>query len=297
MDPVMHAAHSFLAQADAFWRKHPGRLQPLVGLASDRADMVKALRLGELLPENRRPLFLYEAPFEKTDGYFRGLRDAIERDYEAVRSGIADEGVEIPAYIMSPLDVGALGRAALAVEGAAALIGERFDGVTLALLPEQVTDARAWKEVVRELDRIPWSPRVRVAVHAPPQGPLDGVLEASGAQFFVDLPALLAFLKNLGGGSAGPGQAATDSDAVATTAAPEASARTLGTLLLDAASHTARGEHTAAVGQYEQAAAFCVAERLSDEEAMVRMALGGAYIAPFATRPSRKTRSRRASAA
>jgi tetratricopeptide (TPR) repeat protein len=63
------------------------------------------------------------------------------------------------------------------------------------------------------------------------------------------------------------------------TPAPEASARTLRTLLLDAAAHTARGDHTAAVGQYEQAAAFCVAEQLSDEEAMVRMALGGAYMA------------------
>jgi hypothetical protein len=53
MDPVMHTAHSFLAQADAFWRKHPGRLQALVGLASDRADMVRALRLGELCAGNR----------------------------------------------------------------------------------------------------------------------------------------------------------------------------------------------------------------------------------------------------
>jgi tetratricopeptide (TPR) repeat protein len=272
MDPVMHAAQSFLAQADAFWRKHPGRLQPLAGLVADRGEMVKALRLGELAPDNRRPLFLYEAPFEETDRYLRGLREAIERDYEAVREGIAGEGVEIPAFIMSPLDVGPVGCAALAMEGAAALLGERFDGVTVALLPEQVTDGPAWKEVVGELDRLPWSPRVRIAVHAVPQGLLDGVLQPGGAQLFVDLPALLAFLRDLGAGSAEPGQAAI-------TPAPEETARQLRTLLLDAAAHTAAGEHTAAAGRYEEAAALCVSERLSDEEAIVRMALGGAYMA------------------
>ena len=62
MDPVMRAARVFLMEAETLWRERPERVLPLVGEASERGEMVKALRLAELAPENRRPLFLYEAP-------------------------------------------------------------------------------------------------------------------------------------------------------------------------------------------------------------------------------------------
>src|SRR5262249_20265799 len=160
---------------------------------------------------------------------------------EAVREGVAEEGVELPAYVPSAQEVGPIGRAALTLEGVAALLGERFEGVTLALLPAGVSDERAFRGAVRVLDRMTWSPRLRVAVHAPPKGPLDGVLDPWGAPFLVDLAALLAFLKDLGGADAEQGES---------TPAPEDAARKLRALLLDAAARTEEGEHAAAVGQY-----------------------------------------------
>ena len=264
MDPVTCAARSFLFQAETFWTKHPDRILPVVAPMDDRAEVVDALRLGELAPKNRRPLLLYETPFDATDGYFVGLVDAIACAYEAVRQGVAEEGVEIPAFVPpSPTAAAPIGRVAMAMERAAWRLGERFDGATLALVPERVTDDRAWRGAVRALERIGWSPRVRVAVHAPPGGVLDGVLQPPGARLAVDLPALLAFMADLGAGQI----------------APNETAQRLRTLLREAAARTAAGEHAAAAGQYEQAAALCAAAPLPDEEAMVRIALGGAYMA------------------
>ena len=116
----------------------PERVLPLGAEPSERGEVVKALRLGELAPDNRRPLFLYETPFTEATQYFVGLAEAIMHDYEALRKGVGEEGVTLPAFTMNPIGLGPLECAVLAMERAATLLGDRFEGATVALVPEQV---------------------------------------------------------------------------------------------------------------------------------------------------------------
>jgi tetratricopeptide (TPR) repeat protein len=261
MNPVMRAARVFLAEAEALWRERPGRVLPLAAEPSDRDDLVSALRLGELAPENRRPLFLHEAPFTDAEAYFGGFAASIERDYEAVRKGVAAEGVELPAFSLEPRARAPMDRAVLCMERAAALLGERFGGATFALVSAHVEDAPAWRESVCALAAAPRTPRVRLAVYAPPGGPLDGVLGEDAARFHVDEDELMGFIAEMDGD------------------APQAPGTELRGLLLAAAASTKAHEHTVAAQRYEEAAALCAAHGLVSEEAMARMGLGGAYLA------------------
>jgi tetratricopeptide (TPR) repeat protein len=262
MDPIMRAARTFLAEAETLWWEHPERVLPLIADPSDRGDLVRALRLGELAPENRRPLFLYEAPFTEAESYFGGLTAAIERDYAAVRKGVAAERVSLPAFSFEAGTLAPVERAVLWMERAAALLGERFDGATFALVPTQVQDNAAWRESVGALEQAPRPPRARLAVYAPPGGPLDGALGDEGARLHVDEDALWGFIEERGGDD--PSQE------------PRAELRRL---LLAAAKSTKAQEHATAVRCYEEAATLCAAEGLVREEAMARMGLGGVCLA------------------
>jgi tetratricopeptide (TPR) repeat protein len=271
MDPVMRAARVFLMEAETLWRERPERVLPLVAEASERGEVVKALRLAELAPENRTPLFLYEAPFAEAEPYFDGLTEAIERDYEAVRKGVADEGVELPPLSANAVALGPLKRAVLTMEQVAARLGERFAGATFALVPAQVGNDPAWRESVRALDHTPRSPRVRVAVYAPPGGPLDDALAEEGARFYVDQGELMAFIAEQGS-AAGEDPATEDGPATAI-------ASKLRALLLAAGASTTAQQHTVAAQRYEEAATLCVGEGCVLEEAMARMGRGGACLA------------------
>jgi hypothetical protein len=266
MDPVMRAARVFLGEAEALWRERPARGLPLVAEPSERAELVKALRLGELLPENRRPLFLYEEPFTEAEVYFRGFAAAIEHDYALVRKGAASEGVKLPAFSLEAAAVAPVERAVLWMERAAALLGERLDGATFALVPAQVHDEAAWRESVCALEQAPRTPRARLAVYAPPGGPLDGALGDEGARFHVDEDALWSFI----------GERGADGPSQEPQAAPRAELRRL---LLAAVKSTKAQQHTAAARSYEDAATLCAAEGLVLEEAMARMGLGGVCLA------------------
>src|SRR5262245_50349755 len=118
MDPITIAARAFLAEAKAFWRASPGRVLPMIAEPSERSEVVKALRLAELAPENRRPLFLYMTPFVDVTRYFDGLVEAIRHDYEAIREGAASEGVSLPAFSMNGATLGPVERTVLAAERA-----------------------------------------------------------------------------------------------------------------------------------------------------------------------------------
>jgi hypothetical protein len=268
MDPIMRAALVFLDEAETFWQEHPGRVLPLVADASDRGEVVSALRLAELAPDNRRPLVVYEAAFADTGLYFIGLSAAVACGYEAVRRGVAEEGVELPAFTMNPIALGPLERAALAMERAAVLLGERFEGLTVALVPEQVTAEAAWRESVRALDRMTRPARIRVAAYAPPGASWPGMLREEGARFQLDAGTLLGFLREQAP-SAGP----------ASETAPEQAAAGLRALMLDAATKTADQDHAGAAASYAQARSLCVTVGLVMEEATVLMALGGACVA------------------
>src|SRR5690242_5074371 len=124
MDPITRAVRAFLVEAKAFWRAWPERVLPMIAEPSERGEVVKALRLAELAPENRRPLFLYEAPFADARTYFDGLVEAIRHDYEAISEGVAGEGVILPAFSINGTALGSVERAVLAAERAAMLLGD-----------------------------------------------------------------------------------------------------------------------------------------------------------------------------
>ena len=90
MDPITRAAHAFMSEADAVFAAGRRVLRIVAG-ASDRSSLVKALRLMEWRPDNRRPFFLYEEPFEAPEAYFDRLARRVHDDYERVRAGVAEE--------------------------------------------------------------------------------------------------------------------------------------------------------------------------------------------------------------
>jgi hypothetical protein len=300
MDPIMRAARTFLGEAEAWWRHNPGRLLPLVADPSERGEMVKALRLGERAPESRRPLFLCEAPFQETTGYFDGLTQAIERDYEAVREGVAEEGVTLPAYTLNAVALGPLERAALAMERAATLLGDGFEGAMVALVPEHVVDGVAFRQSVEALGVMGRSARVRLAVYAPPGGPLDGVLDPRGACFRVEPAELLQFLAEVGSPTQGPAvDGALEDGEEATVLAlshegsPGPSLEVRRLLLLAGAKLSAQTPADAVV-LFERARALCAAEGLVMEEVATLMGLAGAYVAADAPELAVETYSKAA---
>lgn len=257
MDPITRATQGFAADVAAFWRAHPGRLLPLIAEEEDRALVVQALRLRETSPDNRRPIVVHEEPFATADVYFARLAEHVAEHYEAVREGVAAEGVALGAFEETsgpPMD-----RAAMAIERAAHLLGEGFDGLVVALIPAHLEDVPAWREGVRSLGEAPWSPRVRIAVLSPPVGPLVDVLGDEGARLDVNTGAALAFVA----GAEGGGDPSTK----------------LRSMLLAAAAKSEAGEHEAAAERYSEAAALCSAEEMPAEEAGARMMLGSALMA------------------
>jgi hypothetical protein len=165
MDPNTRAMWELIRQADAFWRANPNRLLPLLADEDQREDVIATLRLYEARPENRRPVVVFGAPFEGASAYFPKLAEHVEEQYELVRKGVAAEGVELPPFggDEGTVPSGTLKRAALALEKAARRLGDRFDGLVVALVPTHVTDDVAWQECVRLLADTRWAPRVRVA--------------------------------------------------------------------------------------------------------------------------------------
>ncbi len=294
MDPITRASRAFLAEADAFWHADKGPLLPMIADVSSRPDLVKTLRLAELALENRRPLFLYEAPFTAVRAWSDGLASVIAEDYEALREGAAKEGVTFSPFPPATLGPGEnhppLARAVWAMDHAAALLASRLDGVLVALLPAQIEDARAYRDAIATLAATRLSLRVRLAVHHPPGGPLEGVLGGEGARFEVDPTALTEYLKQLGtsGESQGPPvppppapteeqKRAFEAKAGRKLPSPE-TGRTLRTLLLDGATATGRRDHEAAASHYREARLLCQREGLPLEEATLLLALGGACL-------------------
>jgi hypothetical protein len=236
MDPIIRAARVFLAEAEAFWRAAPTHILPLFAAPAERGEVVKALRLQELAPDNRRPLFLFEEPFAEPRVYFDGLAAAIRQDYEQIRRGVAEEGVTLPPFPVT--EQGVQGREVLlhaTLELAARLLGDPFEGLCLALVPRQIADPTGWRESVARLHGVPLSTHVRIAVFAPPGGPLHGMFRSPGAHLHIDQAELRDYLRRIG---------STASEVSANELpAPEA-AMELRRLLLDRAARTPAGPLT-----------------------------------------------------
>jgi hypothetical protein len=290
MDPITQAVRRFAEDAEDLWHDSPHTLLALVAHEDQREDVVEALRVYEATPENRRPFIVFRAPFDAANTYFSVLAEQVAADYERVRKGVAEEGVELPAFVIGDdgtVPSGAIKRAALTMNQAARLLGERFAGIVVALVPEHVVDVSGWRENVRVLAETRWSPRVRVAVFAPLGGPLCEVLKDGGALFDVAPDELMNFVKELtpvaSGGPAVDGENARaeepggEGDASGSPSA-EAGAQ-LRRLLLDAAAALGAGRPVDAVTLYREARTLCQVEALAEQEVAVLMALGGAYLA------------------
>jgi hypothetical protein len=201
VDPILRAASEFSAEAEAFWRADPGRVLPMVAGEGERGEIVKALRLQELALGNRRPLFLHEEPFKGPRAYFDGLTDAIRQDYAKIREGVAEEGVTLPLFPAisrgAPRTSDPMERAVFTAALAAGLLGDRFQGLCLSLVPPSVADPLGWRESIAALRRLQLPLRVRLAVFAPPGGPLDGVFDARGARLRIDDDELRDYIENL----------------------------------------------------------------------------------------------------
>lgn len=287
MDPITRAARAFMREADAILRA--GEPLRMIAGPSQRTNVVKALRVMELEPENRRPFFVHEAPFEAAEDYFNGLARKIRDDYEQIREGLAKDGVALPPFTLNEPDAlkgSSLERAALHVERASTLLGDGFEGVLLALAPAKIASADAWRESVSALLRARWPPRVRLAFLDAEGGPLESILGAKGARFSVDPDELWAHLKEV---SAAADEAASSKPLPPNAAearrrfeqetgrklpSPEGGKR-LRALLLEAGEHTGKGRHEAAAEAYGKARALCQEEKLALEEAMILMGLAG----------------------
>jgi hypothetical protein len=279
MDPITRAMQQLGDDAEAFWRQSPHGLLPLLAHEDQREEVVQALRLYEGRSENRRPFVVFRSPFETVSAYFSALADQIARDYERVRAGASEEGVELPAFTSGDdgtVPSGALKRAVLAMTKGARLLGGPFAGIVVALVPDQVADVEGWRESVRALAGTRWARRVRVAVFSALGGPLAEALE-DGVRFDLDPGELIAFLaEGAPPGSAGPAVDAPPEGSLRSEAAGPGAA--LRRLMLGAGAKMAEQQPVEAARLFEQARALCAAERLVMEEAGALMSLGGAWV-------------------
>ena len=276
MDPITRASRQFLAEAEAFWRRGEGSLLTMVAAPSDRAELTKTLRLEELGPTNRRPLFLYEEPFEGEVSYADGLTGSLAKDYEQIRRGVQEEGVSIPR-LDAPAGAhgepaSALARALTTAERISTLLGERFDGVLVALVPSQIVDLQGFRRSVVAVRGARLSPRVRFGIFDPQSDLLAEVRGEGVAHLSIDRGALDAYLRELGSSrSEGPPVAAALGQSPPSSGAPQR----LKALLLDGAREGAEGRPVVAADRYREARALCAQEKLILEEALVLIALGG----------------------
>lgn len=270
MDPIMKATRSFLGETEALWKRGPGNALRIVADPADRGAVIKALRLAELAPENKRPLFLHEAPFLEHGDYFAGLTEAVEADYMALRAGVSEHGVLLPPFFSTssagesrymPLE-----RALRAVERASVLLGPRFDGLTLALMPERVEETAMFRASIEAILCASLGARSRIAIFDPAGLTLGRILEQRRACFQVNQAELGAFLEQLGQRpSLGPG-------------AGEAPRRSpLRDHLSAAARATEERRSDDALAHYRAARAICRVEEKATEEATVLMALAGMF--------------------
>jgi tetratricopeptide (TPR) repeat protein len=268
----MKATKSFLAAMGAHWARDPGQALRMVAEPADRGAVVKALRLAELSPGNKRPLFLYEAPFLDQGDYFAGLARAIEADYLALRAGVAAEGVILPPFFLTSSAGEArylpLERALRAVDRASILLGPRFDGLTLALVPERIASTAIYRTSAAAIGGAPFGERGRVAIFDPGGHTLGRVLELRQARFHVNAAELGAFLAQLGQRpSRGPGAVEPPPSSL------------LRDHLTAAARATEQARHEDAIAHYRAARAIYRAAQRTLEEATVLIALAGAFLA------------------
>lgn len=297
MDPITVATKRFLRDLDRLWKRYPGRIARLVAQAGARTHVIKALRLAEYEPSNRRPLFLHEAAFDAAEPYFAGLCDRVATDYELVRKGAAEEGVTL-APLEPPVRSPALSpeaHATAVLAAAAERLAAHLDGALVALIPKSTSDAGAWRKSMEQLSRTARPPSLRIAVLDPEDGPLSSVLGPEGARFSFDIDELFDFVEKQTnqrsegppvppGPTLSPPQQAAFEQATGRKLPKPETAAAIQALFLKGARAAAKNDSKATIEAYRRARDLCHNEGLAVEEAAAAFALGGAYLAA-GTRP------------
>lgn len=293
MDPLTLAAKRFMRDVETFRSPPPGfkapagpRLLRVVVDPQDRGNVLKTMRWLEHEPRSRCPVSIVASDFTGIPSALRSIVERVREDYEAVRAGLADDGMTIPALVTASneLSVGAV--AALLSEAARGL-AQVLGGLVVVIAPERVTDPAAYREFAEQLGHRVASRELHLLITELPDAPIHSAT-AWVARFDVDRDALLDFLANLGpAGSSGP---ATTPRPTPTKEQKQAlrdagvdvpsldSARTLRRLLLEGGRALANHEPRVAVRKLRAAKMLCRLDRLEALEGAVLLGLGSAYL-------------------
>lgn len=292
MDPITVATRRFLRDLERLWKRHPERIARLIARVGDRTHIIKALRLAEYDPSNRRPLFLHDAAFDAAETYWAGLCERVSADYELVRKGAAEEGVTF-APLAPPARSPAISPEAHATAVLAAVaerLTSHLDGALIAMIPRSISDAGEWRTSIERLSRAARPQSLRIAALDPEEGPLASVLGPEGARFSFDIDELFDFAeqqsnRKSAGPPVPPGPTLSSDQSAAFEQAtgrripkPETGAA-IQALFLNGARAAAKNDFKAASDVYRRARDLCHDEGLGVEEAAATFALGGAYLA------------------
>ena len=108
MDPLTLAARAFLRAHQAAWQPPPNTGAPVPRLLlvdappGPRTAVLKTLRLIEWQPENRRPFSVVLAPFTAPAPYLAAIVKQLDQDAAAVKEGLAEDGLALPALPKPP---------------------------------------------------------------------------------------------------------------------------------------------------------------------------------------------------
>lgn len=293
MDPLTLAASGFLREHETAWSPPPAMVQPAILRlhveAAHRGDALKALRLLEWQPDNRRPFSIVEEPFKDAVTFVRSVALQVRSDVKNVDEGLRADGVARPALPPTGPEDGTAGGLATELESLARHLAGFLDGLVVVLAPRAVLDPKSFVAFITELtgNRAKDCP-LRLDVLACECPGLDAVLPDE-ARFDVNDTELFRYLRDLGTkSSAGP---ATGAPAVSPEQRKKIEAelgqpivsldagRTLRHLLFDGGKALHEGRPKEAVRKYRAARMLAEATGLKNETLLTSMALGSAYTA------------------
>ncbi|MEM6789135.1 MAG: hypothetical protein AAF928_00965 [Myxococcota bacterium] len=192
MDPLMQAAERFIGGlAEAFERG--ASVVRMTSAPSYRSALQKSLRLLEWQPENRWPLVVVDGAPE-----VEAIKTQLEGEVEALATGLAEEGIVLPAASRLEPPADPLGEAralyddhelgrgvatahlglhlGLAAERVVAGAGDYIDGLGLVLLPPAnlgavPEDVHRYAQLVAHLSRVAIAaPKLRLMAYDPGEG-------------------------------------------------------------------------------------------------------------------------------
>jgi len=291
MDPITLASKRFHTEFASFWDPPPGNTPPnppvlrIVVQPSSRADAVKSLRLLEWEPENRWPFLILETSIASSDLTLAALASNMEANYEKLRSGLAQDGLSIPALerIARPVQVGAF---ASQIASAARNVATVLGGLMVVLMPERIHDEALYSSITCALAEEADLSFMRVAVrdHGSIAQRFPGF-----AAFEVDRAALVQYLKDAGKPTKDappdgrprptPAQRHASELRAGKRIPSEGTGSDLRALLLDANSAMGERNFKGAAKKFRAARMLCHLSGLDDEEAVCSIALGSVVFA------------------